>query len=122
MGTILSTWVVYFFLSLMICLRQRLISRRPALIKPLSDSHSSFLAGSLLICGCKPQMLRRSLMSRRGIVAASRRRWFIASVVDHDLDALDLFLCPCHSLPLHTQVSPKDLPAAAWDDIFSDDL
>ena len=46
--------------------------------KPLSDSHSSFLAGSLLICGCKPQMLcrygkavnLRSATSIRGIVAA----------------------------------------------------
>ena len=29
-------------------------SRRPALVKPLSDSHSSFLAGSLLIRGLLP--------------------------------------------------------------------
>ena len=44
----------------------------------ISDSHSSFLAGSLLICGCKPQMLcrygkavnLRSATSIRGIVAA----------------------------------------------------
>ena len=58
----------------------------------ISDSHSSFLAGSLLICGCKPQMLWWSLTSTRGIVAACRRRGCIASAVNQDLDTLDLFL------------------------------
>ena len=41
-------------------------------MNPLSDPHNSLsLVGGLLICGCKPQMLCRSLTSKRSPMAST---------------------------------------------------
>ena len=82
-----------------------------ALVKQLSGQLGSYLASCLLMVAYLSRALVGGLLS----VAVSRR-WFVASVINHDLDALDLFLRPCRSLLLHTRVLPKDLPAAGGGD------
>ena len=58
-----------------------------ALVKQLSGQLGSYLAGCLLMVAYLSRALVGGLLS----VAVSRR-WFVASVINHDLDALDLFL------------------------------